>query len=93
MVLPDALCQCRMECGAYLIKCRGATAINAQAFADFYQLCREFINANLSEYAVAEMLNQHLLTEHFFRTVFHNLDFNPPPSPSNRLAFVLLYAT
>lgn len=46
-----------------------------QAFADFYQLCRESINPNLSELAVEEMLIQHLLTERIFRTIFHNSDF------------------
>src|SRR6185503_16226745 len=46
-----------------------------QAFADFYQLCRDSINPNLSELAVEEMLIQHLLTERIFRTVFHNPDF------------------
>jgi len=46
-----------------------------QAFADFYQLCRDSINPNLSELAVEEMLIQHLLTERIFRTVFHNTDF------------------
>lgn len=46
-----------------------------QAFTDFYQLCRESINPNLSELAVEEMLIQHLLTERIFRTIFHNSDF------------------
>lgn len=46
-----------------------------QAFANFYQLCRDSINPNLSELAVEEMLIQHLLTERIFRTVFHNTDF------------------
>ena len=46
-----------------------------QAFTDFYELCRQSINPNLSEYAVEEMLIQHLLTERIFRTVFHNTDF------------------
>ena len=46
-----------------------------QAFADFYQLCRDSINPNLSELAVEEMLIQHLLTERIFRTVFQNPDF------------------
>ncbi|HLL76746.1 MAG TPA: N-6 DNA methylase [Pyrinomonadaceae bacterium] len=45
------------------------------AFADFYELCRQSINPNLSEAAVEEMLIQHLLTERIFRTVFHNSDF------------------
>jgi predicted helicase len=46
-----------------------------RAFTDFYELCRQSINPNLSEYAVEEMLIQHLLTERIFRTVFHNTDF------------------
>jgi predicted helicase len=46
-----------------------------QAFTDFYQLCRDSINPNLSELAVEEMLIQHLLTERIFRTVFQNPDF------------------
>ena len=46
-----------------------------QAFADFYELCRQSINPNLSEQAVEEMLIQHVLTERIFRTVFRNSDF------------------
>ena len=46
-----------------------------QAFNAFHELCRESINANLSELAIEEMLIQHLLTERIFRTVFNNPDF------------------
>lgn len=46
-----------------------------EAFADFYELCRQSINPNLSEQAVEEMLIQHILTERIFRTVFKNSDF------------------
>jgi predicted helicase len=45
------------------------------AFTDFYELCRQSVNPNLSEKAVEEMLIQHLLTERIFRTVFNNPDF------------------
>ncbi len=45
------------------------------AFDDFYELCRQSVNPNLSEQAVEEMLIQHLLTERIFRTVFNNPDF------------------
>lgn len=45
------------------------------AFAGFYDKCRQSINPNLSQAAVAEMLVQHLLTERIFRTVFSNPDF------------------
>lgn len=45
------------------------------AFTDFYELCRQSVNPNLSEKAVEEMLIQHLLTERIFRTVFQNSDF------------------
>lgn len=45
------------------------------AFDDFYALCRQSINPNLSREAVEEMLIQHLLTERIFRTVFNNPDF------------------
>jgi predicted helicase len=45
------------------------------AFDDFYALCRQSINPNLSKEAVEEMLIQHLLTERIFRTVFNNPDF------------------
>jgi predicted helicase len=44
-------------------------------FDDFYALCRQSINPNLSKEAVEEMLIQHLLTERIFRTVFNNPDF------------------
>ncbi|HEO66361.1 MAG TPA: DNA helicase, partial [Spirochaetes bacterium] len=46
------------------------------AFNDFMTLCRQSINPNLSEYAVEEMLIQHLLTERLFRKVFNNPDFS-----------------
>ena len=45
------------------------------AFQDFFALCRQAINPNLSREAVEEMLIQHLLTERLFRTVFNNPDF------------------
>jgi predicted helicase len=45
------------------------------AFDDFFALCRQSINPNLSREAVEEMLIQHLLTERIFRTVFNNPDF------------------
>src|SRR5205823_4334577 len=38
----------------------------ARAFADFYALCQQAINPNLSEDAVERMLVQHLLTERIF---------------------------
>jgi predicted helicase len=46
-----------------------------QAFDDFFAVCRQSINPNLSKEAVEEMLIQHLLTERIFRTVFNNPDF------------------
>jgi predicted helicase len=46
-----------------------------EAFAGFYELCRQAVNPNLSEQAVEEMLIQHLLTERIFRTVFKNTEF------------------
>ncbi|HEV7743728.1 MAG TPA: type ISP restriction/modification enzyme [Pyrinomonadaceae bacterium] len=45
------------------------------AFDDFFALCRQSINPNISKEAVEEMLIQHLLTERIFRTVFNNPDF------------------
>jgi len=45
------------------------------AFDDFFLLCRQSINPNLSKDAVEAMLIQHLLTERIFRTVFNNPDF------------------
>jgi predicted helicase len=45
------------------------------AFDDFFEVCRQSINPNLSREAVEEMLIQHLLTERIFRTVFNNPDF------------------
>jgi predicted helicase len=44
-------------------------------FDDFYALCREAINPNLSVDAVETMLIQHLLTERIFRKIFDNPDF------------------
>ncbi len=44
-------------------------------FDDFYTLCRQAINPNLSEEAVERMLVQHLLTERIFRRIFKNDDF------------------
>ncbi len=45
------------------------------AFNDFFDLCRQSINPELSVQAVEEMLIQHLLTERIFRNVFKNADF------------------
>jgi predicted helicase len=45
------------------------------AFNDFFDLCRQTINPELSVQAVEEMLIQHLLTERIFRNVFKNADF------------------
>lgn len=45
------------------------------AFIEFYGMCRDSLNPNLSEKAVEEMLIQHLLTERIFRKVFNNPDF------------------
>lgn len=44
-------------------------------FSDFWELCQEAINPNISKAAVIEMLVQHLLTERLFRTIFNNPDF------------------
>jgi predicted helicase len=46
-----------------------------EAFAAFYELCRNSLNPNLSVAAVDEMLVQHLLTERLIRTIFDNQDF------------------
>jgi predicted helicase len=46
-----------------------------EAFAAFYELCRNSLNPNLSIAAVDEMLVQHLLTERLLRTIFDNQDF------------------
>ena len=45
-------------------------------FDDFYALCRQAINPNLSEDAVERMLVQHLLTERIFRKIFSDSDFS-----------------
>ena len=47
-----------------------------RSFDDFYSLCRQAINPNLSEEAVERMLVQHLLTERIFRKIFNNPDFS-----------------
>ncbi len=47
-----------------------------ESFENFYEMCREAINPNLSEKAIEEMLIQHLLTERIFRKVFNNPDFS-----------------
>ncbi|MBN2304908.1 MAG: N-6 DNA methylase [Anaerolineae bacterium] len=44
-------------------------------FEDFFTLCRETLNPNLSRDAVDEMLIQHLLTERLMRTVFDMPEF------------------
>jgi predicted helicase len=46
-----------------------------RSFEDFYALCRQAINPNLSEEAVERMLIQHLLTERIFERIFNNSDF------------------
>lgn len=47
-----------------------------ERFEEFYALCRQAINPNLSEEAVEGMLIQHLLTERIFRKIFDNPDFS-----------------
>lgn len=47
-----------------------------ERFEEFYALCRQAINPNLSEDAVEGMLIQHLLTERIFRKIFDNPDFS-----------------
>jgi len=46
-----------------------------ERFDDFYALCQQAINPNLSVEAVEEMLIQHLMTERIFRKIFDNPDF------------------
>jgi len=46
-----------------------------RSFDDFYALCQQAINPNLSVEAVERMLVQHLLTERIFRKIFNNPDF------------------
>ncbi len=46
-----------------------------RSFEDFYALCRQAINPNLSAEAVERMLIQHLLTERIFERIFDNPDF------------------
>lgn len=46
-----------------------------KAFDEFYRLCKQAINPNLSIQAVEEMLIQHVLTERIFRKIFANADF------------------
>lgn len=46
-----------------------------RSFDDFFALCRQAINPNLSQEAVERMLVQHLLTERIFRKIFNNPDF------------------
>jgi hypothetical protein len=46
-----------------------------KSFDEFYALCRQAINPNLSAEAVERMLIQHLLTERIFRKIFDNPDF------------------
>jgi predicted helicase len=46
-----------------------------RSFDDFYALCRQTINPNLSQEAVERMLIQHLLTERIFERIFDNPDF------------------
>jgi predicted helicase len=53
----------------------GAHAGIGKAVEQFFTLCRDAINPNLSVQAVEEMLIQHLLTERIFRKVFNNPDF------------------
>ncbi len=46
-----------------------------KAFSEFRDLCRASLNPNISEYAVEEMIIQHLLTERLFRKIFSVADF------------------
>lgn len=46
------------------------------AYAEFYELCKNALNPNISRDAVDEMLIQHMLTERLMRTVFDNAEFS-----------------
>ncbi|MCI0637660.1 MAG: hypothetical protein L0Y72_08415 [Gemmataceae bacterium] len=46
------------------------------AFADFFALCQQTLNPNISQSAVDEMLVQHLLTERLIRKIFDNPEFS-----------------
>ncbi len=45
------------------------------AFDNFFQLCKQSLNPNISRDAADEMLIQHLLTERLIRKIFNNPDF------------------
>ncbi|MBU1318718.1 MAG: N-6 DNA methylase [candidate division Zixibacteria bacterium] len=45
------------------------------AFGDFFGLCKNSLNPNISKAAVDEMLVQHLLTRRLFQTIIDNPDF------------------
>ena len=46
-----------------------------RVYGEFFDLCKESLNPNLSRDAVNEMLAQHLLTERVIRTLFDRQDF------------------
>jgi hypothetical protein len=46
-----------------------------KAFAEFFALCQQTLNPNISQAAVDEMLVQHLLTERLIRKIFDNPEF------------------
>jgi predicted helicase len=47
----------------------------ARAFDEFFTLCKQSINPNLSKQAVEKMLVQHLMTERIFNRVFYDNTF------------------
>src|ERR1019366_2954255 len=56
-------------------KQRRTNPVFVERFDNFYALCQQAINPNLSVEAVEKMLVQHLLTERIFRRIFNNPDF------------------
>ncbi|MDM8528044.1 N-6 DNA methylase [Anaerolineales bacterium HSG24] len=46
------------------------------ARADFWQLCKDSINPDISEFDIREMLIQHILTHEIFSTIFDEMAFH-----------------
>ncbi len=59
------------------------------AYASFWQLCRESINTEMSEFDMREMLIQHILTAEIFDTVFGNSHFHRENNIAQQLEAVI----
>lgn len=60
-----------------------------QARAEFWELCKESINPEITAFDIREMLIQHILTQEIFNTIFDDSDFHRFNNIANELEAVV----